>query len=205
VNWLAKLNQSKPFPVPFNTRDNIPISKARDPSTPWGAWNVNEVMRPEEAEFEETSHPNMSYLDQGNVGVVYDLGDSVIKYTSDVSEAQSAQEIYENPIPCAVRVLQPPTMINDKLAKIVLEKVTPLNSAQKKIIWDAVDTYENNRGETLEDMIERLSPTERQLVLDYDYLRNCLWENGFNSGETHEHNIGYNSEGTLVLLDLGGA
>lgn len=201
VNWLKKLNQAKPFPVPFKTRDKIPFRGKE--TQDFGAWNIDQSMNEEEANKEEMMHPDMSYLGQGNVGMAYQTPESVIKYTSDLSECEAAERLYQNPIPCAVRVLSSPVILNDHLAKLELEKVTPLNLQQKEVISAAYDCYDQERTSDCLDQLD--SHYDQKLILDYRILRECLWSNGFDPIDAHHDNVGYNSKGELVLLDLGGS
>jgi hypothetical protein len=197
MSWLSRTSQVKPFPVPFQNRDPIPMFPLEE--DPKGISNVDYLMNQEQADEQERMHPEMSYLNQGNKGIVYETENSVIKYTSDVKEMDAALRLYEVPLSCAVRVLSPPVKITEDLVKLELEKVEPLSNEEIRVI-DAFH-FVFRQGRKPDNLTVGLEYPE--LLAEFRGLRECLRSYGFRLVDVHGDNVGRNANGDMVLLDLG--
>jgi len=81
---------------------------------------------------------------------------------------------------CVVKVLLPPEAIQSDLYKITLEKVINLTTEQ-------INNFENDEN----------------IAENYRSMERCLEENGYCTTDASPENIGYNSVGNMVILDLG--
>lgn len=192
MSWLSKVSQFKPFPLPADA--------------PWddknfGAFRVDELMSEDTASSESVMHPDLSFLGQGNIGVAYRSDGYVIKYTSDVQEYRAGVFLVNNPTPCTVRVYGcDEVQSNPGVWKLVLEEVTPIDDVDKNDVnsihdfWSVYDDFPDDYS---------LVATNKKLYYDYVWLIQCLTENGLDAWDAHGGNVGYNSKGRLVLLDVG--
>jgi len=83
MNWLQKISQ-KAMSLPH--KHTVPIGHEYE-----GADKVDKIMLPDIAIKQEKDHPDMRYMNQGNMGLIYDnkqidMGDHAIKYTTDYDE-----------------------------------------------------------------------------------------------------------------------
>lgn len=163
------------MPLPSET----PI-KPYDPfyqSELYGALSVDGYMTEELAKDEKEKFPEIKYVGQGQSGVVYDIGsDRVAKYTRRELEYKIAKELIKYPIDCTTKVFDAENL--GFVYRIVFEKVKPLQSLEDMHNF----TVGNNELRKL--------------------LGDCLNRNGWGSGDLHGANVGYNSDGNLVLLDI---
>ncbi|KKN50718.1 hypothetical protein LCGC14_0629790 [marine sediment metagenome] len=166
-------DKTKAMPIPFE--GTIPNIHEEDRT---GAWSLGRDMPEELAETEEKRSPQMTWLGHGNRGVAYDLGnDTVLKYTSEISEIYAAKRLMENPIPCTVDVYSVEQLPTSDIYALVLEKVQPMKE-------ETASTY-------FEDI-----PEVSELI-------DCLKEHGYQTNDVNWKNVGWNKEGRLVLLDVG--
>lgn len=175
-NWFHKLCQ-KSMPLPF--KDTVPSNPtgARD-----GRYLVDKQMDDSMSRKEEQQHPEMKYLGHGGNGVAYEnQGDRVVKYTTDRSEWRTACYVYKRPVQCIVRVLEYPEVLSASLFKIVTEKVKQLATEEKDYFW-----------------------TNPQLQPKILQLEQCLQAHRYKLTELDVHNVGWNKDGDLVMLDMGG-
>lgn len=165
----------KDMPLPFQ---GVGVPLSQKPSDYWGASNIHEKMREQTAHDQESRHPHLQYFDQGNVGLVYEENGNIIKYTYSREEFEMASHLYNNPIPCTVKVMEPPIQIQKQpdLYKIVLEKVQRFGDKEKYNLYNSPRYFDLNK---------------------------CLESNGLEGYDLHSKNIGVNSSGQWVVLDMG--
>lgn len=175
-NWYPP-EKSKDMPLPSEAPIK-PYDEEYVKGILWGAEEVNRKMTKEIAEKEQELYPEMKYIGQGQIGVVYEVGpDKVVKYTTDESEYNVAFELLENPIDCTAKVFDVEYL--GFVYRIVLEKVKPLS---------------------IEEIKEFNYPDSAQR----EFLEDCLELNGWRHQDLHGANVGYNSDDNLVILDIGG-
>lgn len=198
-NWLQKISQFKDMPVPHP--DTIPeYNKQQEYG---GHYNIDTIMTEETARSEESKH-DFRYLGDGMMGLVFHKNGRTYKYVADDDEVAGAERAYENPLSCIANVLEPPRMVQEypkPIWLITMEKVELLNDFEQDVIRD----YRNKiQGETYNDIILDMSESQ-SIIQNYDNLVDCLETNSFGSNDAHAENIGYDSQGNLVLFDLGGS
>jgi hypothetical protein len=134
-------------------------------------------------DYQEDPEGELNYLGSGASGMVYDHPtdlNKTIKYTDDPSEMHIAQKLLvwqkENGRfhPAIIGVYEVEA-INDKVSRLVLEKVEPAQSGRKS-----------------------------NFSYSADYIYKSLSESGFGYNDWHAGNIGRRSNGEIVILDLGG-
>lgn len=185
-NWLKKISQKKPMPLPFSSEGLL------------GGKGLEEMdfsMSRETADFEKQRHPDINFWAAGNKGLVADIGDKVVKYTFSQKELETAKKIMYarqdgDPIECVAQVYDIEEIQHhpEYIGKIVFEKVTPL------IIPKAKNQFEYVTDDEIKAMY-----TENE----YEELLDCLESNNISYYDSHTANLGRNSQGKLVLLDIG--
>lgn len=201
ANWKYSFKTSqKSMPLPIdkppsggyhglNRIDNVMLQEISD--------QVKEEYKPE-------------YLGHGDMGVAmtHTKSDSVLKLTEDYREARTAKLQQVKNYPFLVKIFQVKQIQNnpDPLWLIEMEKVQTLNYWQKNVYLSLnfEGSYESNLPLALE-----VAPSIPKEWVD-QYLKQLLelkqelsFGNSVRSKDAHTGNIGFNSEGTLVLFDLG--
>ena len=193
MSWLTRISQSKPMALPFG----LPEEYNR------GLEVVDRKMTDETANVErETMQP--SYLGSGSYGLAANLPSGMVdKYTDDEKEAEIAQQVKNNPLPCLVNVHEVRQIQSaPDIWAITVEKVKTLSYFEQEIIEGVYDDWRFPKSVQKMKSIYR---HQAQLMDDYVALRICLGDNRLSGHDAHPENIGYDKEGNLVLFDLGGA
>jgi len=206
-NWMQKIAQAPPKPMALPFRRSLPY----DPSElELGAHQVDQTMDESTALSEEETFPEMEYLDEGAVGVAYKYdhptyGNIVIKYTPDYEEAAAAGLIYKNPLPCFVNIHEEPKELTAEdgrhVWRIISEEVQVLDKVETTFVKKIQRFYHEQKAYPIMNYLWPLA--YKKLYTDYKAMAECIEENGFSIDDAHGGNIGYNSEGRLVLFDLG--
>ncbi len=198
MNWLQKTSQSKPM-LPFARPENFER----------GLELIDKVMEPEVAD-EERMRLRPGYLGSGGMGLAgLTSGGLVVKYTQDKDEAAIAEAFMGKKTPC-LPMVHDVRELQDSLWAITMEKVKTL-PPKREIYW--MITYLSNMlYEPQEDFDEHLKsfskivlefPYLRKIADDYNKMIECLESNNIVPGDAHSGNVGYNTNGSMVLFDLG--
>jgi len=205
-NWLIKI--SKPLPLP-----NPSSIKEKDYDYFLGPKDVDRAMSQEIAQKEEER--GIDYLGAGESGIVYhDRGNVVYKYTTDAKDVRAAKYFFKNPSSCTVRVVAPVEKLDNSLWLIIAEKVEPIDPYFIYVISEYhsylfrhyLSAAEGDLflADQLKDKMDGIREEYPKLISDYSNLIICLRKNGYKILDAHGKNVGYNAEGKMVLLDLGG-
>lgn len=207
IHRRQAVKTAKDMPVPFGERDKRPINQDKIKGRK-GSDFIDVIMHDVTREDEENAFPDMKYLNQGNRGIVYDLGNGkVLKYVFERNEYETALYIQQNPIPCAVRIfdVQMVQKGDGNVYRIISEKLLPLK--RKKDIdiinklRDFIKPIITQKG--LGGFKSIPSNIRNGVAADYLDMCHCLVSRGYSISDAHGENVGYNSEGNLVLMDLG--
>ncbi len=209
MSWLRKICQCKPMALPFD-RTELPERPNYTNKDEVGVRVIDKKMRDDTAKKEQENW-DPHYLGSGSFGVAVDLGNNIVgKYTEDPYEADMASHIMHKNLPCFPKIFSVDQIQND-LWRINMERVTPLgNRFDPELVpmlrW-ALETSQN--AQILENKIDKLltrfdeNEGTMKLVSDYCDMAKCFLANDIKSHDAHEHNVGYTSDGRLVLFDLG--
>jgi len=222
MNWYRKINKQSDQALPGV--DTIP---GRDYDT-CGREGINELdlaLTEEDAQGQDKLHPDLNYLGAGNYGVAYETSPDqpvVVKYTRDYDEYENARAILlvqENigggTVPGVVHVFKA-EKVNEEIDKIWLEKVSLVPRNEVNII--------NKMGPNrIKSMVEQEMSEDYVLIaLSSEGLKDVrspefvqvyqklhrfiekLNEN-FQHYDLHSGNIGIDSDGEYLLLDIGHA
>lgn len=157
-------------------------------------------------------YPNLKYIGQGSFNIAYDTGKgTVLKMLSDFNEYSIYKKYKDINISCIVKILDIFRIGYVFFAE--MEKIRLLNIEEKSIINKIRDFYfinfmfiNNDKSvEEIYGYTRHHLKVDEELLLKYIYFIKCLWNNGFSDLDAHYNNIGYNSNGDLVLFDLGGS
>ena len=193
IKWLVKICQSKPMPVPF--QNDVPMEMGGP-----GAIRVDEKMTGDTSIQQEEQNPDMKYLGHGWQGLVYDLGDKVLKYTYDAEEVDRAIRLRQKPLSCTIRVLDvKPVQHGEPLIwSILAEKARPLSQSEANLVAvmsEALSNWREVRWKSRYKGFEYLFSAYKDMV-------ECLEKNHFSTFEVREDNVGWVDE-RMVLFDLG--
>lgn len=172
---------------------------------------VDRRLDQEDATTIEKEHGPLSFLGHGSYGVAYDeqLGKSntVVKITQDESEYKAALKLMQNPIPCAVRVYSAKELRWGNW-KIITERLNKLSPKHIEIVDDIWMGWTRGKEALFDEIPKRRNITVEEfaeIFEKYEKMSMCLESHGYQSigGDAHGDNIGSNSAGDYVLLDLG--
>ena len=217
MNWYQLYKKAMPLPVTLPVE--VPIEL--------GIKRYDKRISEETAKSEREKYPNMKYLGYGCFGVAMDIGDNkVLKYVEQKEAATAAMlQGFKGKYPTVkiYDIIEVQKEINNEnvhvtaVWAIITEKLKklPVNiSAQwYRFINKIVKLVENNEEDKLTD------DQKDDLILEYadrfhvnqneaEYYVNeaenltTLREVGL-AYDMHDENVGINSEGRIVLLDLG--
>lgn len=213
-NWLSKLCQSKPMPLPFRgdgIRDKLPIRDQK------GWDNIDHTMSQETANSEANYGPE--FLGSGAHGIATTApSNTVKKYTTRRSEAAAAKMIMQNPRDHLVKIITVDQIqTSPNLWSIQMERCKTLNELEKRVI-NATENGEFNQPRDFRKFLnnaifgKHLTPQELDdpNILNHIellYLQFCaVWKDATTIGLGHPdasaNNVGWNSNGDLVLFDL---
>jgi len=187
---------------------------------------LDNIIPKEGVEEIEDRYPNAKIIDGGHFGLVYDIGDNkILKITYDSSEFVLASELMEMNSSVFVDIYDVDQKYGNRSRywTIVAEKIEPLNSNQKKIVGDIIAKYR-----VFMPLMLRRGREEKEVWFEFvnalkqhgyfDKIQNKNFFNLFSSfvqnlndegislyeSDIHNNNIGFNKNGRLVILDLGG-
>lgn len=200
MSWFKKISMPLPFERPI---DKYPGG---------GYYNIDRIMSEETAEKEKLHRHKPEYLGSGSFGVaaIDPKTNSVVKYSAERNEYEIAKFLFHNPCPCFVKILEEPTIIQSTgkpVYSIVTEKVRELfESEEDKIYLMNLRELAERRPENyLREYENKLMkyPENEFIIKKHQELYECLQQNGYYCEDVHGGNIGFNSQGKLVILDLG--
>ncbi len=205
MNWLRKISQGKPFPLPFDVPDR---QDHAGPIIFRGKTRIDDTMTQDTADEEQRRNEEMSYLGVGSYGIVADLGNGmVLKYIASPNEAETARRVMQTKPPCVVKIHEV-RELQDDLWGIVMDKVRLLNSGESyqasayKWYWISI-----TEGMSLEEFVDRSSYVPEKFTHEfydkYAKMLICLRENKIPLDDVHGDNCGYDNEGNLVVFDIG--
>jgi len=152
MNWYSLVKESSPLP-----RAIYP-----DRSDFMDDWEFEDFIDTKERLDKAIDRPTwddeegiLDYLSSGYFGIVYDLGDRVVKYTSDPNDwamaekIEKMQEEHGGALPFVTQLYDysPVEGSNGKVYRIVMEKIKPLSDFEKENIRTnpKVDGYKQYR------------------------------------------------------------
>ena len=220
MNWIEKIAQSKPMPLPFSTDDE-------SGGTQW----IDREMSQQTADQLKEQYPGINFLGGGGVGVAGEHGGNAIKFTLDFQEASLAEELMKKNLSCIVDVYSVKQVQEEAHGKVAVwaiesEKVdtnltkeqkdlggninadlkygtysrwgvnSPIPSSITEQGWEAVKQY-------FYEKYTKQYPHEQQFITDYLEMRTCIENSNLITQDAHGDNVGYNKKGKLVLFDLG--
>lgn len=195
------------------SQSNIPFSSPQKPIT-WVPRKLELVMDQltnqgdNVKDLIEKRFPNAKYLDHGTNGIAYDLGNNkILKITVDYSEAIFASKFKNHNLKHVVQVYDIEFLGKADLQAyqydkesthpfslwgIIIEKATPLTMEEE----DYFSHYES---------IQKLRPDkfDERIHNEIVSLKNELSQHRLSSLDVSPYNVGWNSKGNLVVLDLG--
>ena len=199
MNWYSTLKHAMPLP---SVQNNYP-----NPHEGWGGILAVDEQLPQEAADEiNQTHGDLSYLGHGANGIAFTHKNpnSVIKLTKSRQEAERAFQLRSHNIPCVVSIFDVQQVANS-VWKIETEKVQPLTPEDRSYIKWVGLLGKDKSDERIERTI--LSPEEKanlsRYVKEYTSFLACLESNGVPSADVKRDNMGRNSKGHFVLLDVG--
>lgn len=211
MNWLKKISQ-KPMPLPVNY--------THDDEVDFGASKIRDIMTYETADQLNLQYPNMKYLGSGRDGITYRTSSgSIVKFTNDLKEAETATIVYNNPLDWVVPILSPPKQIQQDLqdqyrpnetslwAIEMKELKIPTTDERRLINWltfrcdtekfhslnQAVDVF----GQDIDQ--KTLSNIYNQTKHIIESNKNTLWLTDIHGG-----NVGWDEDRKLKVFDFGG-
>lgn len=223
MNWLQRISQFKPMPLPYG----IP-----DAGIGRGFSHIDNQMSQETADKQKGQYPDISYLGSGVEGIASDIPGGVLKYTDQEKEYLSALNQYKQQLPCLVRILEEPKQIQvpptpqrpwpkhtSPLWAIAMEKVQALDEDERNVMnfimgWE----IDPGRYPTFEETLNftdflykkygvkkpKVAPEKIQRVhYAYRHMKTCFADNKFESRDAHTKNVGWSKDGRMVLFDLG--
>lgn len=192
IKWLTKISQMKAMPLP--KEQDIPVEG------PPGDKEIGNIMTEDTARQQESEYADLRYFRRGYQGVVYDLGNQVLKYTKDDQEAQRAFMLMQSPMSCTIKVLAVKLVQKEKpfIWSILLEKARDLDEHE----YDLVDMMYNDLADHGSIQWEDQYEGFQHVFYAYGSMIHCLKQSGFSIYETHADNVGW-VDGRMVLFDLG--
>lgn len=166
------------------------------------------------SELIEKRYPNAKRLGSGTNGVAFDIGNNkVLKVTKDTSEAIFAAKYLGHDFMHIAQVyaidILYKKIVNSKNSShiwgIILEKVDPLSEKDTILVNKIINEYlysedseDSENSEDSEDS-EKKYFIKKQLIS----LINELKSQSFGIDDIYADNLGWDSNGNLVVLDLG--
>lgn len=209
MNWLQKLCQrAKPMPLPFDVPEGITNELE---SRGMGSPRIDERMSQETADMLQDQY-GVNFLGAGNEGVAgyYDREgtDAVMKLTDSEREAKMCQYIQQIKPPCTPMIYDVQQVQYEpyELWAISMEKVQPIE--EDSDMWFAANEmsydlpYPNDVSESSQWIVEKY-PNLTNFRQKYINMTECLLDHDIWTRDAHAANIGFDSEGNLVLLDIG--
>ena len=174
-----------------------------------GIDKVDAMMRENVAEQESKIYPDLKYLGHGGYGLVGESLGKAIKYTTEKDEIDTAVKLLKaqknrgvKHLPGIVAIYNIRKM-NPSLAAIEIEKVKPLSGEDNVRAF-----YLLSRNTDIPDVHEQLKRNVPENVLvameqGIANVKHLATELKLNIVDFHDGNVGFNSQGEFVVLDLG--
>ena len=198
-NWYKKLvNADSPLPIV----EGLPEENTL-------ALEELDALDTETIEKENKLYPNLKYLGHGCHGLATEQRPEgrVIKYTTSIKELQSAKIILEQQkiqnishLPGIVGVYDV-REIKGNISSISMEKVRTLNDEEFLTFGYAFNGKRRYGHPVSEDEINQ--ELFRKMEEGITIIKQTATELEMPLWDLHANNVGWNSEGELVLLDLG--
>lgn len=183
-----------------------------------GHLNVDDAYDLDQVEAIEKKFPNAKPIGIGSFGIAYDLGDKILKVTSDPSEFEIANRLIKYPLFTHAKVYG----VDTDLGYIVLEKLRVLNNQEQKffdVFHDYANQYNRSGAKFMiaAKFFEYLKTIRANFIEENGFdeilfdvfvdFANGLFHQGVNIRDidVHAMNVGFNEEGDLKILDLGGS
>jgi hypothetical protein len=227
MSWWKRPKLAMPLPA----ADNYPQDRINMPGTTLRQMDLD--ITQDTANNVSKQHPDLSFIDNGQYGAAYTTSNpnTVVKITRDRTEFIAAQRLMKTPSPCIVGVksaveIQGPNEYDpdtEHYYKLELERVQPLSKQDRGVVDELVYYVAYGRIKTLEYILKQKvagmewrdpPPTQEQyatmtqnitrLYGPYQQMLNCINAAGFSPNDCHGNNVGWTTDGRMVLLDLGG-
>ena len=206
ITIISQLVSSKPMalPVEIPTNYRTPYYKCK----PSGATNIDREMSEETADAQKAEYPDMDFLGSGASGLVVDLGPNIVgKYTTFINETVAAKKIQEFKPKCFIEVYDV-KQIQNSLWLIVCEKVKVPSHLELSVLYHARMQFATLQY-VLQSVHVKPFSSDAQVV-EHTYKKFKEWKDNlrqsdFDYSDDHPDNFGWNRNGDLVALDLGGA
>jgi hypothetical protein len=219
------------IPIPFEENVNTLKNKNESMKDYDGPYRIDQEYSQQKVDNIEKRFPNAKPIGFGNRGIAYDLGDKILKITTDWSEIYAANKLIKKPKDTHVTVFE----VNEKDNYIILEKITPLTTKEKniyKIMYYNIygklfpqSLRKNNSIDPIEPItIENFIQKIKSLPKNTKGPNSLLDTNEFNTMapkfvnfinkleanqldpmmiDIHEDNVGKDKNGNFKILDLG--
>jgi hypothetical protein len=213
------------IPIPFENQVNTLNNECFD-----GPSRIDQQYSQQQVNNIEKQFPNAKPIGFGNRGIAYDLGDKILKITTDWSEIDAAIQLITKPLDTHVTVYE----INENDNYIIIEKIKPLTNTQKSIFSNLIDIYndyfpqylrKNNTIDTIKQItiqnfiaiIKTLSKKDisKKWLLSKSNLNIMIpkfvaFINKLEAEkldpmflDIHENNVGMDKNNNIKILDLG--
>jgi len=162
----------------------------------------------------------------GSAATVFDLGDRVLKVTSDESDANACMHVMGKNLKHVVKVFdvfQMPRDDGSRFFAVVAEKLKPLDADEKQLIkpamgllnmvsghpWSYIEDKMKQDPTGLMSFLKYYDVKDRQQMMDAVQafrLNDMLDELStfeYSSGDFHDENLMKRADGTVVLSDMG--
>ncbi len=206
MNWLQKISQGKPFPLPFNVNVD-------DHNLGEGVSKIDDVMTQETADEEQRRYEDIYYLGAGQFGIAADLGNGmVLKYIKEPTEAVESERVMKLNPSCVTKIHEV-RQLQDNLWGVIMDKVRLLDpidirqvTAMRNLCVAGSMTFREFIREARVKEFPTVDNWTEHLFNEYVEMMSCLRANDVYSHDMHGKNCGHSrTTGKLVAFDIGDA
>jgi hypothetical protein len=208
MSWLNKISSGGFKPMALPVYPGI--------GTGYGTTNIDLLMHEETSDHLKRDFPDLSFLDAGTNGIIYNCGEMVCKITQNESEAERAMSVISARHSHIVPVYSVTKIQNNPGLWLIKSKKVKLLSSEENIIYNQLiydyarlvmgrsEVVDINKVKAWVDrFLDKDVPREviismYRSIVD---LTSSLKEIGFNDSDLHSGNIGWDGD-RLVLFDL---
>ncbi len=213
------------IPIPFENDVNTLKNKNETMKDYDGTKRIDKEYSQQQVNNIEQQFPQAKPIGFGNRGIAYDLGDKILKITTDWTEIDAAFKLIEKPLDTHVTVYE----VNEDDKYIIIEKIKPLTNMQKNVFSNLIDIYndyfpqylrKNNSIDpikpiTIQNFIAIIKTISEKWLLSKSNLNimipkfvefiNKLEAENLNPVflDIHEDNVGMDKNNNIKILDLG--
>jgi lysozyme family protein len=179
-----------------------------DPKTDTGAYRVDERMSEETAEAERERHGDPQWLGSGQFGAAIECKPGfACKYTDDPGEAAAAEKA-QQATGGVVKVHEVKQIQNEPpLWAIITDKIRTLDSFEQDeylVVRKALFRFPEEQKERFQRYDQAANPQKlKELDNAATKMIHQLTSQGFTIEDINPSNVGWDSEGNIVLFDLG--